>query len=306
MHDYDFTNHGIRYRGSFEIEPMVSNNRSVFNSNAGVVTVNAGLTRTDRAHQPWLAGPWQQWWRFSSRDPDGRPAWGFQAEIANRPRYDVLGGTIPAGPPAQRDATAQRMVRQQKIGFIQDVEYWETMATYQNISTPFRMIVRNATDRNPEAIGRVAHPWYNVEGNGGGPVLFNPRPPDPIVPALIDDSPEVTLRLFGHLSRPANPLRSVTTNGRFRIWLVVKNDDDPGDQETSLQFLYHLKVEFRRSWSYNNTGNPDAPSVVTFGASGSQIISEHAVGRGNSGPVFSDRVAHEHINKEVARLQYPR
>lgn len=277
-----FSNRGVAYTVHFNIHQLS------FNQGVGSVSTNAILTNQSlyEQHQPW-----QVWLRFSSKILRGGPAWGFEAPLPSGTVYRASPG-IPLS-----------ALGHQQIGFIQIVEYLEWRVQYQGIVHPFIAIVQNATDRSPLAIGRADHPWYNVAGEGGGPLQLVPASG---VPPVIDDSPEISLRSLGHLSRPENPLRSVTASGRFLIWLVVKHEDDPGDRVSSLQFLYHFEVRFARSWIYNNTGDPDRPQEASFLSSGGQNISTQGTGRGPSTPVFSDRVAHEHINKELARWYYPR
>jgi hypothetical protein len=191
----------------------------------------------------------------------------------------------------------------QRIGFIQTVELLEWRAEYEGIRQPFIAHVHDAIDQNPYAPPGLETPWFNTEGHESGPQPLSA--PHGTPSPTLNDSPDGAFQVFGHRSRAENPLRNVTTTGKFWVWLVVKHEDDPGNQVSSLNFLYHLKIEYARSWVYNRTPVTAGPAPQNFWQRGAQSITVEGVGSVPSQPVFSDRTAHEHLNKEFDRMSFP-
>jgi hypothetical protein len=286
MTTVSFSNRGVDYSVNFQI---VSPN---FNGGAGLIYLNSSRTRNSIG----IGQPWQYWLSFSSRATSSRqsPAWEFSAE-----GLTVNWNSLNVSSPTAWEVAGQ------EIGFIQNLEHLEYSAQYQGIPQRFIMLVNDAADVNPHPTGEVSPPWYNTSGRDGGPQPLVTDTNTPMAFPTINDSPEVTFRVLGHLSRPINPLRIVRANGSFLIWLVVKHQDDPV-QVSALRFLYYLRIAFSRSWIYNNTGDPDRPTEFDFRSMGQQSVTNQGQGQGPSfTPVFSDKAAYEHLRKESDRLPYP-
>jgi hypothetical protein len=178
----------------------------------------------------------------------------------------------------------------------------EYTAHYEGISRPFDISVRNAPDRIPNGTS-IDRPWYNEPDRDGGPQALIPD--TETSGPTINDSPSIRLRTLGHLLHPQNRLASVRAQGNFVTWLVVHHRDDPVDDLSTYQFLYHIEIEFDRRWNNNYLGTSNVPDASSFTPTGSQRVTHEGDGKGNEDPVINGRFAYERLRQQIADLHYP-
>lgn len=268
-----FSNNGV----DFDFD-TINMTQPCFNSGPGRVEIDpvrniAAMSRRSS----------QQWLRFYSGSParEARPcAWRFT------PEYTF---SFQSGSAAQQAG--------HHIGFIQTVENIRFEAHYQNLS-PF---VLNVSDSRDAMTSSVPAPWYNFLNQHSGPVDLWTSQNSP----EIEDMPTAIFRIWGHQSQQQNPLNSVNASGTFNIWLVVKHQNDPGNQESSLSFLYNISVNYSRSWNYQGSMPYDRGNPSSWSGIGSQQIVSQGERRGSSIPVLSNLIARERLNQQVDAFQFP-
>ena len=262
-----------------DFDSTITMRQILFNSGPGRVGIDPGRIIASRNQ-----GSPQRWLLFytGSTARGAQPgAWHFTPE--HRFSFSTTSTVQPSG---------------HYIGFVQTVGRIHNSVQYENIAQPFAATVTNARDADDP---NVPSPWYNHPGQRSGPVnLWNQQAPE------IFDMPTILLRVWGHQSAAQNPLRTVTAEGTFYIWLVVKHQNDPGNQINSLSFLYHMVVEYNRSWTYSGSGSPyDRDDPANYPGTGSQQITSQGEGRGSHTPVLTGSTAKEQIDPQTNQWSFP-
>jgi hypothetical protein len=269
-----WSNNGVDFDSTITMRQLI------FNAGPGRVGIDPG-----RIIASVSQGSPQQWLRFysGSTATGAQPgAWHFAPE--HQFSFSAPSAVQPSG---------------HYIGFVQTAGRMHYGAQYENIAQPFAATVTNARDANDPG---VPAPWYNYQGQRSGPVdLWDQQAfPD------IFDMPTTILRVWGHQSAAQNPLRTVTAEGTFYIWLVVKHQNDPGNQINSLSFLYHVVVEYNRSWAYSGSGSPyDRANPANYQATGNQQINSQGEGGGSHTPVLTGLIANVQIDQLMNQWSFP-